>query len=115
MSQRFIADASSSAPASAAAVLCYAGFVVFTLGVGDVVAVDGTWQVLTSMASFVGLFPNVHGHLCRLRSTGMWAASRKTRHRTGRRAARSATSTNAAAPATAASAPVVPRLEGIAG
>ena len=51
-----IIDASSTQPASAAAVLYYAGFVVFTLGVGDIVAIDGTWQILTALASFVGLF-----------------------------------------------------------
>lgn len=33
-----------------------AGFVVFSLGVGDVVPGSGTWQIATAGASFLGLF-----------------------------------------------------------
>lgn len=51
-----IVDSSTGAPASVAATTYYAGFVVFTLGVGDFVATSGTWQVLTALASFLGLF-----------------------------------------------------------
>lgn len=51
-----IVDASTGAAASVPATIYYAGFVVFTLGVGDFVASSGTWQVLTALASFIGLF-----------------------------------------------------------
>lgn len=51
-----IVESSTGAPASVAATIYYAGFVVFTLGVGDFVATSGTWQVLTALASFLGLF-----------------------------------------------------------
>lgn len=46
----------TSAPADLAARVYFAGFVIFTLGVGDVVPGDGLWQVLTAVASFLGLF-----------------------------------------------------------
>jgi hypothetical protein len=51
-----VVEASTNVPASAAGVAYYAGFVVFTLGVGDVVAVGGAWRILTALASFIGLF-----------------------------------------------------------
>lgn len=51
-----LVSSSSRAPASIPATIYYAGFVVFTLGVGDIVATTGTWQVLTALASFIGLF-----------------------------------------------------------
>lgn len=51
-----VVDATTRSPASVPATIYYAGFVVFTLGVGDVVAVGGTWQVLTALASVIGLF-----------------------------------------------------------
>lgn len=51
-----IVDASTGASASIPATIYFAGFVVFTLGVGDFVAATGTWQVLTAAASFLGLF-----------------------------------------------------------
>jgi hypothetical protein len=51
-----VVDATTHSSASIASRVYYAGFVVFTLGVGDVIAGSGTWQVLTSVASFLGLF-----------------------------------------------------------
>lgn len=51
-----IVDASTGAPASTPATIYYAGFVVFTLGVGDFVASTGTWQLATALASVQGLF-----------------------------------------------------------
>lgn len=51
-----IVDASTGAPASTPATIYYAGFVVFTLGVGDFIAATGTWQVATAIASLLGLF-----------------------------------------------------------
>lgn len=51
-----IVDASTGAPASTPATIYYAGFVVFTLGVGDFIAATGTWQVATAVASLLGLF-----------------------------------------------------------
>lgn len=51
-----IVGASSGAPASTPATIYYAGFVVFTLGVGDFVPATGTWQVATAVASLLGLF-----------------------------------------------------------
>jgi hypothetical protein len=51
-----VVDATTGAPASVPATIYYAGFVVFTLGVGDFVSTSGTWQVLTALASFIGLF-----------------------------------------------------------
>ena len=51
-----VVDSRTSAPASVAARVYYAGFVVFTLGVGDFVPGAGIWQVATAVASFLGLF-----------------------------------------------------------
>ena len=51
-----VVDATTRSPASVPATIYYAGFVVFTLGVGDFVAATGTWQVLTALASVIGLF-----------------------------------------------------------
>lgn len=51
-----IIDASTKLPASTPATIYYAGFVVFTLGVGDVIASTGTWQLATALASVQGLF-----------------------------------------------------------
>ncbi len=51
-----VVDSTTSAPASAAARIYYAGFVVFTLGVGDFVPATGPWQITTAAASFLGLF-----------------------------------------------------------
>ena len=51
-----VVDSTTSAPASVAARIYYAGFVVFTLGVGDFVPGTGTWQIATAAASFLGLF-----------------------------------------------------------
>ena len=51
-----VVDSTTSAPASVGARVYYAGFVVFTLGVGDFVPGSGTWQIATAAASFLGLF-----------------------------------------------------------
>lgn len=51
-----VVDSTTAAPASIAARVYYAGFVVFTLGVGDYVAGGGAWQIVTAAASFLGLF-----------------------------------------------------------
>lgn len=51
-----VVDPATGALADVPATTYYAGFVVFTLGVGDFVAATGTWQVLTALASVVGLF-----------------------------------------------------------
>lgn len=51
-----IVNASTRAPATVADVVYYAGFTVFTLGVGDFVASDSLTRLLTAVASFSGLF-----------------------------------------------------------
>jgi hypothetical protein len=51
-----VVDSTTGAPASVAARIYYAGFVVFTLGVGDFVPGSGPWQIATAAASFLGLF-----------------------------------------------------------
>ncbi|MGY1608445.1 ion channel [Geodermatophilus sp. SYSU D00700] len=50
-----IEKADSGSPAGGWDVAYYAGFAVFTLGVGDVVAGSPGWRVLTNVASFGGL------------------------------------------------------------
>ena len=51
-----VVDASSSAPADFPARVYFVGFTLFTLGNGDYVPSGPTWQVLTAVASFTGLF-----------------------------------------------------------
>ena len=51
-----VVDATTREPAGFADVVYYAGFTVFTLGVGDFVATTSTARVLTAVASFTGLF-----------------------------------------------------------
>lgn len=51
-----IVDATTEVPASGADIVYYAGFTVFTLGVGDYVAATAPWRVATAAASFSGLF-----------------------------------------------------------
>jgi hypothetical protein len=51
-----VVDASTSTPADLAGRAYYAAFVVFTLGTGDVVPGSGGWQLLTGLATFLGLF-----------------------------------------------------------
>ena len=51
-----VVNATTRAPAGSADVIYYAGFTVFTLGVGDFVASTSTWRLVTSGASFTGLF-----------------------------------------------------------
>ena len=50
-----VVTAQASLPADVAARIYYAGFVVFTLGVGDVVAGGPAWQLATAVATFIGL------------------------------------------------------------
>lgn len=50
-----VEDAQTGSPASVADVAYYAGYAVFTLGLGDFVADAPAWRVLTSVASFGGL------------------------------------------------------------
>lgn len=51
-----IVQVSTGAPAGPADVAYYAGFTVFTLGVGDFVASTATGRLVTALASFSGLF-----------------------------------------------------------
>lgn len=55
-SERAVLDATTSLPASFVERMYYVGFVVFTLGVGDFVAGDAPWQLLTVLGTFLGLF-----------------------------------------------------------
>ena len=55
-SEGAVLDASTSEPADLAARAYYAGFVVITLGTGDVVPGGGGWQLLSAAGAFVGLF-----------------------------------------------------------
>lgn len=50
-----VVNAETREPAGPADLLYYAGFTVFTLGVGDYVATGGGWRVLTAAMSFAGL------------------------------------------------------------
>lgn len=50
-----VEEARTGAPASTADVAYYAGYSLFTLGVGDFVADAPVWRVLTALASFGGL------------------------------------------------------------
>jgi hypothetical protein len=50
-----VIDASTGERASALDVVYYAGYAVFTLGVGDFVADEAGWRVMTFLASFSGL------------------------------------------------------------
>ena len=51
-----VVSSDDGSPASVAGRVYYAGFVVFTLGVGDLAPGGGAWQVLTALATFLGLF-----------------------------------------------------------
>lgn len=51
-----VLDAGSGEPAGWVGTAYFAGFTVFTLGVGDLVPGDGWWQLLTVVATFSGLF-----------------------------------------------------------
>lgn len=51
-----VLDGTTGQPAPLTARIYYVGFVVFTLGIGDVVPGAGPWQVATAVASFLGLF-----------------------------------------------------------
>ena len=51
-----VVSSTTGLPASTSARTYFAAFVVFTLGVGDYKPGEGGWQVLTGLASFVGLF-----------------------------------------------------------
>lgn len=50
-----VRDATTSAPASATGRAYFAGYVVFTLGIGDLVPGAGLWRLLTVLATFLGL------------------------------------------------------------
>lgn len=50
-----VVDATTGRPASSAQVVYYAGFTVFTLGVGDYVAATDGWRVFTAAMSGAGL------------------------------------------------------------
>lgn len=51
-----VVSSSTGAPATLADVVYFAGFTIFTLGVGDFAAATSTFRVLTAVASFTGLF-----------------------------------------------------------
>lgn len=51
-----VLESATGRPADLAGRAYYAGFVIFTLGVGDVVAGSGVWRMVTALASFLGLF-----------------------------------------------------------
>lgn len=51
-----VVDATTKVPADLPARVYFVGFTAFTLGIGDYVPVGATWQVLTAVASFTGLF-----------------------------------------------------------
>lgn len=51
-----VLESATRTPADLAGRAYYAGFVIFTLGVGDVVAGSGAWRMVTALASFLGLF-----------------------------------------------------------
>ncbi|MCZ2860441.1 potassium channel family protein [Blastococcus sp. VKM Ac-2987] len=50
-----VAEARTGRPGSVADVVYFAGYAVSTLGVGDFVATEPAWRVMTSLASFSGL------------------------------------------------------------
>lgn len=50
-----VVDATTGAPASAAQVVYYAGFTIFTLGVGDYAGDGDGWRLFTAAMSFGGL------------------------------------------------------------
>lgn len=54
--QGAVLDASTTEPADLAARAYYAGFVVITLGTGDVIPGGGGWQLLSAAGAFLGLF-----------------------------------------------------------
>ncbi|WP_298458468.1 potassium channel family protein [uncultured Cellulomonas sp.] len=56
LSSDSVVNSTTRAPAGVADVVYYAGFTVFTLGVGDFVATTSVTRVLTAAASFTGLF-----------------------------------------------------------
>lgn len=51
-----VVDAQTNMPATLADRVYYVGFVIFTLGVGDFVPGPGVWRIVTSIATFGGLF-----------------------------------------------------------
>jgi hypothetical protein len=51
-----VIDAKTGASADPSAVIYYAGFTLFTLGVGDYIAAGSPWRILTAVAGFSGLF-----------------------------------------------------------
>lgn len=51
-----VVSSTSRAPAGVADVAYFSGFTVFTLGTGDFVLTDAGWRLVSSLASFSGLF-----------------------------------------------------------
>ncbi|UQU62632.1 potassium channel family protein [Couchioplanes caeruleus] len=51
-----VVDARTGAAAGWTGVVYYAGFTIFTLGVGDYVAGGTPWRILTAVSTFTGLF-----------------------------------------------------------
>lgn len=51
-----VVDSRTNAPAGTTDIVYYTGFTVFTLGTGDFVAATPWWRVVSSVASFTGLF-----------------------------------------------------------
>lgn len=51
-----VVASASQEPASLSGRVYYVGFVLLTLGTGDYVPIGGTWEVLSAIASFSGLF-----------------------------------------------------------
>jgi hypothetical protein len=55
-SEQAVVNGTTREPADLAARVYYAGFTVFTLGLGDYQPGGALWQVLTALATFLGLF-----------------------------------------------------------
>lgn len=51
-----VVDSNSRSPATTVQTIYFAGFTVFTLGIGDYVPSGDGWELLTAFASFTGLF-----------------------------------------------------------
>jgi hypothetical protein len=51
-----VVDSHSRGPATTVQTIYFAGFTVFTLGIGDYVPSGGSWEIAATVASFSGLF-----------------------------------------------------------
>ncbi len=56
MSDASVVDSQAGTPAGTAERFYFAGFTIFTLGIGDYVPSGAGWQIATAVASFTGLF-----------------------------------------------------------